>query len=185
VDTPAPAWPARAINRAAAALARVAPLSGAARASVVARAGWAAEIAFERARSGATRFAGLARVARRPRMSAVRGRLMEAVDRMPRLVGAGGERGLHAAPIDVTGAAWRRYRRAIRSYVPAAYDGLVVLFRAEALRVRRPDLGWTPLLSDLEVETVPGDHHTCVTRHVAAFASRLEARLQRVPSATP
>jgi hypothetical protein len=27
--------------------------------------------------------------------------------------------------------------------------------------------------------------HTCVTRHAAAFASRLEARLQRAPSATP
>jgi amino acid adenylation domain-containing protein len=185
VDTPAPAWLARAINRAAATLARVAPLSAAARASVVARAGWAAEIAFERARSGGTRFAGLARAARQPRMSAVRRRLMAAVDHMPRLVGAGGERGLHAAPVDVAGAAWRRYRRAIRSYVPAAYDGPVVLFRAEALRVRRPDLGWTPLLSRFEVEMVPGDHHTWVTRHVAAFASRLEARLQRAPSATP
>jgi len=42
-----------------------------------------------------------------------------------------------------------------------------------------PDLGWRMLLPQLEVEVVPGDHHTCVTRHVGAFASRLEARLQR------
>ena len=59
-----------------------------------------------------------------------------------------------------------------------------MLFRAEELRVRRPDLGWARLLSSLEVEMVPGDHHSCITRHVAVLGSRLEARLQRARSVT-
>jgi thioesterase domain-containing protein len=80
----------------------------------------------------------------------------------------------------VAAAAWQTYRRAIRRYVPAGYDGAVTLFRAEELEAPRPDLGWAPLLPRLEIEVVPGDHHTCVTRHVGAFASRLEARLQRL-----
>jgi thioesterase domain-containing protein len=78
----------------------------------------------------------------------------------------------------VPAAGWEAYCRAIRRYVPAGYDGAVTLFRAAELRAARPDLGWAPLLPGLEIEVVPGDHHTCVTRHVRVFAQRLAARLR-------
>jgi thioesterase domain-containing protein/acyl carrier protein len=76
--------------------------------------------------------------------------------------------------------AWQRFRRAIRHYVPARYVGLVALFRAEECPARRPDLGWSRLLPRLEVGVVPGDHHTCITRHVATLGARLEDVLRRV-----
>ena len=66
--------------------------------------------------------------------------------------------------------AWQAYRRAIRRYVPEAYEGVVALFRAEKLPAERPDLGWADLLPHLQIEVVPGDHHTCITRHVSALA---------------
>ena len=55
----------------------------------------------------------------------------------------------------------------------------VALLRAEELPATRPDLGWTDLFPRLEIEVVPGDHLTCVTRHVGEFGERLEALLQR------
>ena len=70
------------------------------------------------------------------------------------------------------------YRRTIRRYVPAPYAGPVVLFRAEELPAKRADLGWSRLLPRLEVAVIPGDHHTCITRHVTAFATRLEEFIQ-------
>src|SRR5215813_2368411 len=77
----------------------------------------------------------------------------------------------------------QRYRMAIRRYVPGPYAGPVVLFRAEELPTKRPDLGWPRrLLPHLTVVTIPGDHHTCVTRHVATFAGRLEEMLQKAGS---
>jgi thioesterase domain-containing protein len=96
------------------------------------------------------------------------------------MVGAGDDPVLTAAPSGVAVAGWEAYRRAIRQYVPAGYDGAVTLFRAAELRATRPDLGWASLLPGLEIEVVPGDHHTCVTRHVGVFAQRLEARLRRL-----
>ncbi|TME46626.1 MAG: hypothetical protein E6I60_14960, partial [Chloroflexi bacterium] len=71
------------------------------------------------------------------------------------------------------------YRRAIQRYVPALYAGPVVLFRAEELPANRPDLGWSRVLPRLEVAVIPGDHHTSITRHISAFATRLEEFIQR------
>ena len=73
----------------------------------------------------------------------------------------------------------RVHRRAIQRYVPPSYTGPVVLFRAEQLPAYRPDLGWSRLLPRLEVAVIPGDHHTCITRHVATFGARLNAVLRR------
>jgi len=78
---------------------------------------------------------------------------------------------------------YERYRRAIRRYVPGPYAGPVVLFRAEELPTKRPDLGWPRrLLPHLTIVAIPGDHNTCVTRHVAIFASRLEEVMQKAAS---
>ena len=71
------------------------------------------------------------------------------------------------------------FRRAIRSYVPSRYEGLVALFRAEQFPAHRPDLGWGKLLPRLEVGVIPGDHLTCITRHVTALGVHLEEVLHR------
>jgi amino acid adenylation domain-containing protein len=73
----------------------------------------------------------------------------------------------------------RTQRRAIRRYAPPRYTGRVALFRAEEFPAPKPDLGWSALLPRLEVVVVPGDHHSCITRHVATFAARLEEALRR------
>ena len=79
----------------------------------------------------------------------------------------------------VTALAEDAYRRTIRRYVPAPYEGLVVLFRAEELPAARTDLGWSRrLLSHFTVVVVPGDHHTCITRYVATFSARLEEAMR-------
>ncbi len=77
----------------------------------------------------------------------------------------------------------RAYSRTVRRYVPPRYTGPVALFRAEELPARRPDLGWSSLLPRLEVVVVPGDHHTCITRHVAAFGARLDDVLRHAETA--
>jgi thioesterase domain-containing protein len=89
-----------------------------------------------------------------------------------------------------SGSAWRFYaepprpvnlrqaqRRAYARHVPSRYAGPVILFRAELYPARRPDLGWSRYLPRLEVVVVPGDHHSCITRHVAAFAAHMNAAL--------
>jgi len=71
------------------------------------------------------------------------------------------------------------YRRTIRRYIPAPYAGQVVLFRAQELHAHRTDLGWSRgALSHFKVIVIPGDHHTCIIRHVAAFAGRLEEEMR-------
>ena len=71
------------------------------------------------------------------------------------------------------------YRGAFRRYAPAAYDGRVLLLRAAEDPAYRPDLGWSRLVPRLEIDVIPGEHLTCITRHVAAFAARLEQALRQ------
>jgi len=73
----------------------------------------------------------------------------------------------------------RAHRRAVQHYVLSRYTSPVVLFRAEQLAAYRPDLGWSKLLRHLEIAVIPGDHHTCITRHVAAFGACLNEILRR------
>ncbi|HET7199925.1 MAG TPA: AMP-binding protein [Burkholderiales bacterium] len=73
----------------------------------------------------------------------------------------------------------RVHRRAVRRYVPSRYSNPVILFRSEQFPAYRPDLGWSRLLPRLEVAVIPGDHHTCITRHVTAFGGSLNEILRR------
>jgi len=73
----------------------------------------------------------------------------------------------------------RLYRPSMRRYAPAPYDGRVVVLRAEEHPGGPPDLGWRRILPHLEVGTVPGGHLSCITRHVDAFAARLEQILRQ------
>ena len=70
------------------------------------------------------------------------------------------------------------YRRAFRRYAPTAYDGRVVLLRAADDPSHQRDLGWSRLLPSVEVHVIPGEHLTCITRHVGEFTTRLEEVLR-------
>jgi thioesterase domain-containing protein len=96
-----------------------------------------------------------------------------------REAGADGARGFHFHPDRPALDSRRAQSRAVKRYVPPAYEGRVALFRAEEFPADAPDLGWSSLLPQLEIVVVPGDHHTCITRHVAAFAATLEDVLRR------
>ena len=183
IDTPAPAWRAQLLHGATSALGRVGRLSPSRRTALASTVTGAAEVIAERARVGRARLLGLARAGFRRQAAAVGRRLTGAARWVARVAGPGNDAIFRAAPTAVAGAGWEAYCRAIRRYVPAGYDGAVTLFRAAELRASRPDLGWAPLLPGLEIEVVPGDHHTCVTRHVRVFARRLEARLRRLDEA--
>jgi amino acid adenylation domain-containing protein len=89
----------------------------------------------------------------------------------------------HDSPVPLV-QSWEAFRRAIRCYRPRPYAGRVALFRTEQWPADRPDLGWSRLLPLLEVAVIPGDHHTCITRHVAAFAASVEEALQRAETAS-
>ena len=180
IDTAAPGRLVRALHRASGSLRRLGVLSLAGQIGLVTTVDRATERVVAEARSFQVRLAALARAGIRRQAAAVERRVAAAVRGLGRLLGADGlDPAAHPAPPEPGGASSKAYRDAIRRYVPGAYDGPVALFRAEELPAASPDLGWRMLLPQLEVEVVPGDHHTCVTRHVGAFASRLEARLQR------
>jgi thioesterase domain-containing protein len=73
----------------------------------------------------------------------------------------------------------RTLRHAVRHYVPSCYSGSVVLFRAEQFPAPRADLDWASVVPQLEGVASPGDHLTCITRHVASFGAHLNAILRR------
>ena len=75
-----------------------------------------------------------------------------------------------------------RYRAAVASYVPAPYSGRIVVLRSENTRDVRPDLGWSVLGVGVETYTIPGDHHSSITRHVAETAARIRACIEAVGS---
>ncbi|HLW48923.1 MAG TPA: amino acid adenylation domain-containing protein [bacterium] len=70
------------------------------------------------------------------------------------------------------------YFTAILGYVPARYGGAITVMRAADSPDPRPDLGWGAVAERMDVHVTPGDHLTCVTRHVPALAGRLAACLE-------
>jgi thioesterase domain-containing protein len=80
------------------------------------------------------------------------------------------------SPQDRLGPLYLRYQAALESYVPGGYAGRLVVLRAAEARVGDrtvPLAGWGPFADDVEVLTVPGDHHTCVTAHARQLAAVL------------
>ena len=73
----------------------------------------------------------------------------------------------------------RLYHSAFRRYAPAPYAGRAVLLRGEEEPAYRPDQGWSRILPRLQVEVIPGNHLTSITRHVDVLANRLEQILRQ------
>lgn len=182
IDTRVPARGRRALYRASDVLGRLRHLPPDGRAALFARVDHAWNGLDEWTRYYQSRLAILRQAGARTRM--------ELLGRRPAGTARHFARGLESRPEGrddapppgppaLTGAR-QAFQRAIRSHAPSKYPGLVALFRAEQFPADRPDLGWAKLLPRLEVGVIPGDHHTCITRHVAALGARLEEVLHRV-----
>jgi surfactin synthase thioesterase subunit len=66
-------------------------------------------------------------------------------------------------------------------FMPRRYPGRITLFWPEDDE-ERPDEAaarWSKVADEVELHVLPGDHRTCVTRHVRALAGELEACLER------
>jgi thioesterase domain-containing protein/acyl carrier protein len=73
---------------------------------------------------------------------------------------------------------------ALQAYIPREYSGRVVLFQPGG-RVpdggKPADLGWSRIVSNLEVQAVPGDHLSCVSTYGKTLARLLKSRLEARP----
>jgi thioesterase domain-containing protein len=182
VDTRAPALGRRALIRASDVLDRLRGLPPDGRAGLFVRLDRAWEEIDEWTRYYHNRLGILRRSGTRGQVDFVKRKLAATARRFARVL-EGRPAPADAVPPPPTQSR-QAYRRAIRRYVPSRYAGPVTLFRAEQFPAHRPDLGWSRLLPRLEVTVIPGDHHTCITRHVAAFGVRLEEVLRRVDTAS-
>jgi thioesterase domain-containing protein/aryl carrier-like protein len=72
--------------------------------------------------------------------------------------------------------------RALQTYVPRAYSGNVILFKASeqfAATQKNPEMGWGDLVQRLVIHVVPGDHYSMLREpHVQILAENLQTRLQ-------
>ncbi len=191
VDTPAPSRGLRTLHGASDMLGRLRGLSPAERDGLFMRIDQFCEQLVSRVRYYQGRFRVLQGSSRRAQVEFVERKLVMAARSAARALPShraprGGEPA-DASPVAIVEPG-DAYRRAIRCYLPPRYAGRVALFRAEQWPADRPDLGWSRLLPLLEVAIIPGDHHTCITRHVAELAARIEETLQRAETtsaATP
>ena len=82
------------------------------------------------------------------------------------------------------------YMRAIWSYVPGRYRGRVLVLWPEENPCPPHEVkaAWRHVARQVEVRSVPGDHHTAMTRHVDAVAEQIRLALRdegrQPPSAT-
>lgn len=70
-----------------------------------------------------------------------------------------------------------RYRRAIMDYKPDAYPGRLAVLRSEGTRDMRPSLGWSTVAKRVQTYTIPGDHHTSITRHAGVTGAKIKTCL--------
>jgi len=72
------------------------------------------------------------------------------------------------------------YTRIVEQYIPGRYDGRVTLISSlegPAAQSSDATLGWRKVAAEVKVLSVPGNHITCITRHVDGLAERLQACL--------
>jgi thioesterase domain-containing protein/acyl carrier protein len=71
------------------------------------------------------------------------------------------------------------YTHAVLSYAPRHFPGKVqLLATGDDFDKGGPDLGWGPLAGELEVQALPGDHHSVLTHHLEELAARLRLLLE-------
>jgi thioesterase domain-containing protein len=92
-----------------------------------------------------------------------------------------------AAPVSNPGSEFERkqaeytfhFRRLVRGYMAQTYRAPITLLVSEGRSAAHadPTLGWSKVSSQVELHTVPGDHHSCVTLHLSAVADILRSSL--------
>ncbi len=78
-----------------------------------------------------------------------------------------------AQPQPVRDDIFARYRRAIDGYAPARVPVRIAVLRSSESRDVRPNLGWSAVGERVETHTIPGDHLSSITRHVAETAAAM------------
>ena len=71
--------------------------------------------------------------------------------------------------------------RCFSSYITKPYSGRVSLFWPSEQGFgssKDPTFGWSRVVPQIEVQEVPGDHISCVKRHVAVLADRMKSCLE-------
>jgi oxalate---CoA ligase len=94
--------------------------------------------------------------------------------------------GLEPPPLQAGGLTrgqrlFAKYLPITRRYVPQPYGGRVTLVTATAgtgVGAIDPTLGWGRVAADVKVLSVPGDHMSCLTEHVAILGDQLRASLE-------
>jgi thioesterase domain-containing protein/acyl carrier protein len=90
--------------------------------------------------------------------------------------------GLGEARIDHYLQVYKQNLQALQSYVPRAYSGTVILFKASeqfAVTQKDSEMGWGDLVQRLLVHVVPGNHYSILREpHVQILAQRLRTLLQ-------
>jgi amino acid adenylation domain-containing protein len=74
------------------------------------------------------------------------------------------------------------FRRLVRGYVSQPYAAPITLLVSEGRTGANtdPTLGWSKVSPQLDLHIIPGDHHTCLTRHLNVVAEILRSHLERV-----
>jgi hypothetical protein len=67
----------------------------------------------------------------------------------------------------------RAYRRVLEAYVPRRYPGPVTVLVPADERAQQGDSGWSRVAVRTTLREVPGDHLTCLTRHVDGLGAVL------------
>jgi amino acid adenylation domain-containing protein len=74
------------------------------------------------------------------------------------------------------------YHRAMRSYSPGKYRGKLVVL-SSSFRNKRflndPSIGWDHVAAEVETQTIPGDHLTCLSEHAGALAETIQYYLRK------
>jgi hypothetical protein len=76
----------------------------------------------------------------------------------------------------------RLYTRALSGYVLKPYPARVALFWPSEQGIggsKDPTFGWGRVVPQIEVQEVPGDHISCVKRHVAVLADRMKTCIEK------
>jgi thioesterase domain-containing protein len=65
----------------------------------------------------------------------------------------------------------QRYRRVVAKYAPDNFPGRVAVLRSERMQDIRRSLGWSLVARQVDTHTIPGNHFSAITRHVAELGA--------------
>jgi len=76
-----------------------------------------------------------------------------------------------------------RYRRAIARYAPEQLPLRAAVFRSALTKDLRPSLGWSSVVTVADTRTIPGNHHSSITRHVVETGAQIRTCIERAVDA--